>query len=133
MSDPGVLPDRGTVVFALVRIVGIRESRRLEGAGRLAGFIEALLGRVPAMGVEGRWPQAILHPLASLRREPMAALAVDPIVPHQGVGVDTPALPIKRVGLPLGQSTGEGVGTDHWCLIRSWYRQVGHPSSGFSG
>jgi hypothetical protein len=43
----------------------------------------------------------------------MPRLALDAIVAHQGVGVDTSALTVQRVGLRPEQGAGKDVCADH--------------------
>lgn len=99
-ADARCFPDRGTVERALIRI--LRTVPAVDFC-RLAGIVECLLCRIPAMGVQGGGTERVVDFFGSGLREPVVGAAIDTIVPDQGVGVDAPALAIQCVGLTTGQ------------------------------
>ena len=101
----------------MIRILRL-QPRRFARFGRLTGFVEALLGRVPAVGVQGGGAaQGVFQPLAVLAGEPDPLLAIEAIVPYQQVGVDAPALAVERVGFRFGQRAGEQDGSQHGAAL----------------
>ena len=108
-----VLPDRGAKAFAFVGIVHLK-TQYPAGFGRLAGFVEALLGGIPAMGVKrGRASCRVLYPLAAFGGKPDLLLAIATIVLDEHIRVDAPAFCIERIGLALGQGTDNLHGSEH--------------------
>src|SRR5260221_5884722 len=89
-TDARTFPDGRAKMLALMRILHV-QPKLSAGFGRLACSIEALLRRIPAMGVQGGWPaQGILHPLAALLREPDALLAIAAVMLHPDKLVKSP-------------------------------------------
>jgi len=118
-TDAGALPNRGAPTLLPVRVLG-DQSSGFTGFGRFTRLVEALLGRVSAVRVQGGWPaQRIFQAFARLESQPHALLAIEPIVPGEHVTVDTPALAVQGVGLVFGQRAGKCDRSQHWTGLLS--------------
>ena len=111
-----MLPDRGAKALALVGIVDI-QPQFTTGGSRLACLVEALLGGIPAVGMERRRPTgAVLQVLAALLGKPDALLAVAPIVLHKRVRIDAPAFRVEGIGLRFGKGREQA----NWVVVSIW-------------
>jgi hypothetical protein len=64
-------------------------------------------------------PGAVLDALPRARREPLALLAVHPVVTHQHAAVDAATLAVESIVLGFGQQTWKNVRTDHALSVPS--------------
>ena len=64
-------------------------------------------------------PGAVLDALPRARREPLALLALHPVVTHQHAAVDAATLAVESIGLGFGQQTWKNVRTDHALSVPS--------------
>jgi hypothetical protein len=97
------------------------QPRLLTRPGGLARLVEALLGSVAAVGMEGGRPaQRVFQAFTRRRRQPNPLLAVHAIVAHQRIGVDTPALRVESVSFRFRQGAGELEGAQHWATLLSF-------------